>query len=36
LRERLESHHLASAVRIIEPGESLDVNADGTTPGVTQ
>ncbi len=27
LRARLESHHLASAVRIIEPGESLDVHA---------
>ena len=28
LRERLESHHLSAAVRIVEPGESLDVNAD--------
>jgi len=27
LRQRLESHHLRSAVRIVEPGESLDVNA---------
>jgi L-ascorbate metabolism protein UlaG (beta-lactamase superfamily) len=27
LRTRLESHHLSAAVRIIEPGESLDVNA---------
>jgi L-ascorbate metabolism protein UlaG (beta-lactamase superfamily) len=27
LRERLESHHLAAAVRIIEPGESLEVPA---------
>lgn len=25
LRERLESHHLASAVRILEPGESLEM-----------
>jgi L-ascorbate metabolism protein UlaG (beta-lactamase superfamily) len=27
LRERLESHHLASAVRILEPGESLQMQA---------
>jgi L-ascorbate metabolism protein UlaG (beta-lactamase superfamily) len=26
LRERLESHHLSAAVRIIEPGETLDVD----------
>jgi L-ascorbate metabolism protein UlaG (beta-lactamase superfamily) len=25
LRERLDSHHLASAVRIVEPGDSLDL-----------
>jgi L-ascorbate metabolism protein UlaG (beta-lactamase superfamily) len=25
LRERLESHHLSASVRIIEPGESLDL-----------
>jgi len=36
LRERLESHHLASAVRIIEPGESLDVHAVDVTRNVTQ
>jgi L-ascorbate metabolism protein UlaG (beta-lactamase superfamily) len=27
LRQRLESHHLSAAVRIIEPGESLDTSA---------
>jgi L-ascorbate metabolism protein UlaG (beta-lactamase superfamily) len=27
LRKRLESHHLASAVRILEPGESLQMQA---------
>jgi L-ascorbate metabolism protein UlaG (beta-lactamase superfamily) len=27
LRDRLESHHLADAVRILEPGESLDLSA---------
>lgn len=27
LRERLESHHLAQAVKIIEPGESLELSA---------
>jgi L-ascorbate metabolism protein UlaG (beta-lactamase superfamily) len=27
LRERLESHHLAAAVRIIEPGESFELEA---------
>jgi L-ascorbate metabolism protein UlaG (beta-lactamase superfamily) len=31
LRERLESHHLSAAVRIVEPGESLDVHAGNTT-----
>jgi L-ascorbate metabolism protein UlaG (beta-lactamase superfamily) len=28
LRDRLETHHLSAAVRIIEPGESLDVAGD--------
>ena len=28
LRDRLDTHHLSAAVRIIEPGESLDVAGD--------
>ncbi|HTE47265.1 MAG TPA: MBL fold metallo-hydrolase [Gemmatimonadaceae bacterium] len=35
LRERLESHHLASMVRIIEPGESLELATRESTQPAT-
>jgi len=32
LIERLEAHHLRAAVRILQPGESLELAADGAGP----
>jgi hypothetical protein len=32
LKSRLASHHLSDAVKILEPGETLDLSASGGLP----